>query len=203
MTKIKICGITNLKDALLASETGADAVGFIFAKSPRQISPERAREITVHLPSFIWKVGVFRDEKISSVKEIMDRCLLDMVQFHGKEDESYISVFGYKAIKVFEIENREVLSEIRKFSLPFFMLDVTKKNERARLNWKIAQEAKKTGRVILAGRLTPENIKHALEKVSPYGVDVCRGVESEYGVKSPEKLKEFILRVRKWDIRRV
>lgn len=203
MTKIKICGITNLRDALLAAEAGADALGFIFAGSPRQISPEKAKEITISLPPFLCKVGVFRDEKISMVKEIMDRCHLDMAQFHGKEDASYLDVFGHRAIKVFEIENKEVLKEIRAYSLPVFLLDLPKGNERVPFNWRIAHEAKKIGRVILAGKLTPENIILALEKVSPYGVDVCRGVEGEYGVKCPQKLKEFILKVRKWDTQRI
>jgi len=200
MTRIKICGITNIKDALLAADLGADAMGFIFAPSPRHVSNERAREIIFELPPFIFKVGVFKNERISKVKEIMDYCSLDFVQFHGEEDKSYLNEFGQKAIKVFEMNKKNVLNEIKKLSLPFFMLDLSKEEENEiNFDWKMAQEAKKLGKVILAGGLTPDNIERALQIITPFGVDVCRGVEKEDGVKNLNKLKEFILKVRKWD----
>lgn len=204
MTKIKICGITNQKDALLAADLGADALGFIFAISPRRISPERAREIILGLPPFILKVGVFKNERSSRVKEVMDTCFLDLVQFHGEEDKAYLSEFGQKALKVFEMNKKDVLNEIEKFHLSSFMLDLPKDtvNEMG-LDWKTALEAKSLGKVILAGGLTPENIERALQIIAPFGVDVCRGVEKEDGVKSHDKLKEFIFKVRKWDILRI
>jgi len=203
MTKIKICGICNLKDALLAVDSGADALGFIFAPSPRQISPDRVRKIIFELPPFIYKVGVFKNERISTIKEIMNYCFLDLVQFHGDEDKSYLDEFGLKALKVFEINKRNVLDEIKKLSLPFFMLDLPKdEGNEISQSWDKAQEAKKLGKVILAGGLNPENIERALQMIAPFGVDVCRGVEEEDAVKSPEKLKEFILKVRKWDVLR-
>jgi phosphoribosylanthranilate isomerase len=203
MTKIKICGITNLNDALLAARLGADALGFIFTASPRQISPERAKEITSELPPYIHKVGVFKNERISTVKEIIEHCLLDLVQLHGEEDKSYLNEFGQRAIKVFKMNKKSVLSEIKKFSLPLFMLDLPKgEAKEMNLDWTIAQEAKNLGKVILAGGLSPENIKRALQIITPFGVDVCRGVEREDGVKSREKLKNFILKVRKWDIQK-
>ena len=114
MTKIKICGITNLKDALLAADLGADALGFIFAKSPRQITAEKARKIIFELPPFIYKVGVFKNERIPTIKEIMEYCFLDLVQFHGEEDMSYLNEFGQRAIKVFEMNKKDVLKEIKK-----------------------------------------------------------------------------------------
>lgn len=203
MTKIKICGITNLIDALLAADLGADALGFIFAASPHQISPQKAREIIFKLPPFIYKVGVFKNERISTVKEIMEYCLLDLAQFHGKEDKSYLNEFSQRAIRVFEMNKKSALDEIKKSSLPFFMLDLPKDGKhKMDLAWKMAQQAKKMGKVILAGGLTPENIERALRIITPFGVDVCRGVEKEAGVKSRQKLKEFILKVRKWDMLR-
>jgi len=203
MTKIKICGICNLKDALLAVDSGADALGFIFAPSPRQISPDRVRKIIFELPPFIYKVGVFKNERISTIKEIMNYCFLDLVQFHGDEYKSYLDELGLKALKVFEINKRNVLDEIKKLSLPFFMLDLSKDDGNdINQSWEKAQEAKKLGKFILAGGLNPENIERALQMIAPFGVDVCRGVEEEDGVKSPEKLKEFILKVRKWDVLR-
>jgi phosphoribosylanthranilate isomerase len=203
MTRIKICGITNLEDALLATDLGAEALGFIFAPSPRRILPEKAREIISKLPPFIHKVGVFKNEDVCLVKEIMNGCFLDFVQFHGEEDRSYLEEFGQRAIKVFEINKRNVLRDIKKFSLPFFMLDLPKgSGNEISLNWKQAQEAKKLGKLILAGGLIPENIETVLQNIRPFGVDVCRGVEKEDGVKSPKKLEEFILKVRRWDIQK-
>ncbi|MFQ5721333.1 MAG: N-(5'-phosphoribosyl)anthranilate isomerase [Candidatus Aminicenantales bacterium] len=203
MTKIKICGITNLEDALLAVEAGADALGFIFANSPRRITPERAKEIIAPIPPFVCKVGVFKNEEMATVKEILNLCCLDLAQFHGEEDISYIRNFGPRSIKVFEMKGKEFLDEIKKFSLPCFILDLPKRDNETHLNWTLIQEAKKYGRIILAGGLTPENIEECLKKTAPYGIDVCRGVEKERGIKSPEKLKKFILKVKKWNIQKM
>lgn len=203
MTRIKICGITNLEDALLAADLGADALGFIFAPSPRRIIPERAREIISRLPPFINKVGVFKNEKISAVREIMQECMLDFVQFHGEEDKFYLNEFPQRAIKVFEMNRKDILNEIRQCSLPFFMLDLPKgRSNEMNFDWRTAQEAQKLGNVILAGGLNPDNIETVLRRISPFGVDVCRGVEEEKGIKNPKKLKEFILKVKRWDILR-
>lgn len=202
MTKIKICGITNLKDALMAVDAGADALGFIFAPSPRRVSPERVREMVLELPPFVCTVGIFMNEELPMVKEVMEYCLLDLAQFHGEEDVSYLKAFGKRGIKVFKVGGSKVLEEIRRFRLPFFMLDLPKGDFALGYDWDVAREAGRWGRVILAGRLTPENVEFALSRVSPYGVDVCRGVEEKEGVKNPDKLKEFILKVRKWDLQR-
>jgi len=203
MTKIKICGITNLTDALLASDFGADAIGFIFAPSPRRISPLKASRIISNLPPFIHKVGVFKDENICLVKKIMNDCSLDFVQFHGKEDRTYLKEFGQRGIKVFEINRKNFLTDIKKFPLHFFMLDLPKGGEnKMNLDWHRAKKAKQLGKVILACGLTPENIETVLRIVAPFGVDVCRGVEQAKGKKDPEKMEEFIRKVRKWDILR-
>jgi len=203
MTKIKICGITNLTDALLAADLGVDALGFIFAPSPRHISSDKAREITGKLPPFIHKVGVFKNENINLVKDIMEKCSLDFVQLHGEEDPSYVQEFDGRAIKVFEISGQNILKEIKKYSLPFFMLDLPKKAE-GTLNqdWGLIKKVKSLGRLIFAGALTPENIKGILKNTTPYAVDVCRGVESTRGKKDPKKMEEFILKVRQWDIQK-
>lgn len=203
MTRIKICGITNLRDALLAADFGADAIGFIFAPSTRRILPAQARKIISKLPPFVHKVGVFRNEELNRVKEIMGDCMLDFAQFHGEEDRSYVRSFGKRAIKVFEITRHDVLKEVKKFSLPYFMLDLPKESgPRGSLDWELVKEAKKWGKLILAGGLTPENIETVLRNTSPYCVDVCRAVEERRGKKNPERLEEFILKVRRWDILR-
>ncbi len=203
MTRIKICGITNLNDALLACELGADALGFIFTKSPRQVSPEKAKEIIINLPPFVSKVGVFKNQKISIVKEIMNYCNLDYAQFHGEEDRFYLKAFSPRVIiKVFEINNNNVIDEIKKYSIPFFMVDLPKNKGRSIHNLKIVKRVRRLGKMILAGGLSPENISKVLTEVFPYGVDVCRGVEEMEGIKSPEKLKKFILEVRRWDLQK-
>lgn len=203
MTRIKICGITNLRDALLAADLGADALGFIFAPSARRIRPSTALQIISQLPPFIQRVGVFRNEELNRVKEIMRDCMLDFAQFHGEEDQSYVRSFGLQAIKVFEFTGQDVLKDIKKFSLPYFMLDLPKEREgHEGLDWELVKEAKKWGKLILAGGLNPENIETVLNNTSPFGVDVCRGVEETCGRKSPDKLEEFILKVRRWDILR-
>ncbi len=202
MTRIKICGITNINDAFLAIDEGADALGFIFTESPRKISPRKAKEIIDKLPPFITKVGVFKDEDFLTIKGIMDFCRLDFVQIHGSKSEKYLNLLYPKVIKVFEFNDINIFMKIKKFSLPFFMLDLPKESKNFSIDFGLAKRAKKFGRVILAGGLNPENIEEVLEKVLPYGVDVCRGVEEKEGIKSPEKLKKFIERVRKWDIQK-
>ncbi|MFQ6070392.1 MAG: N-(5'-phosphoribosyl)anthranilate isomerase [Candidatus Aminicenantales bacterium] len=203
MTRVKICGITNLEDALLAADLGAEALGFIFAPSPRRISPSKARRIISRLPPFIHKIGVFGEENPDTMEKIMEYCSLDFVQLHGEFPASHLHRLGRKAIKVFEMNKENVLDEIKKVSLPFFMLDLPKnEGERSFAEWEITDEAKKAGKFILAGGLKPENIENILERVRPFAVDVCRGVEKEKGIKSPERLKEFIFRVRKWDFLR-
>jgi phosphoribosylanthranilate isomerase len=203
MIRIKICGITNLRDALLAAEEGADALGFIFAKSPRQISPENVKEIVLKLPPFVCKVGVFLEEKISVVKEIMDYCDLDIVQLHGSVKKTYLKEFNHKAFRVFDMNKKNVLKEIKEFSLPFFMLDFPKDGmKKYSLNWNVINAANKLGKVILAGGLTLENIEVVLRECSIYGIDVCRGVEKEKGIKNPEKVKDFIRKVNKWSIQK-
>jgi len=199
--KIKICGITNLADAHSAVESGADALGFIFAPSPRRISPEKAIEIISKLPPFVSKVGVFMNENMPLVRDIMNYCVLDWAQFHGEEDPSYLSHFAPRAIKVFHIMRKKDLNKIKAFSPPFFMLDLPKNSGiRPDWDWRIVREAKNWGKIILAGGLTPGNIENALSEVSPYGVDVCSGVEETEGIKNHARMKDFIRKVRKWQL---
>ena len=111
MTKIKICGITNLEDAILASDLGADALGFVFAESPRNINPRVAKKIILSLPPFLTKIGVFVNEKIDKIEEIHHYCRLNFVQLHGEEDESYVCSLGLPAIKAFRVRNYKILDE--------------------------------------------------------------------------------------------
>ncbi len=203
MTRIKICGITNLEDAVLACDLGADALGFVFAESPRNINPRVAKKIILSLPPFLMKIGIFVNEKIGKIEEIHHYCRLNFVQLHGEEDETYISSLSLPAIKAFRVKDHNILDEIAESKFSCFLLDTYDPNclggTGKAFNWDIAEKANKMGKLILSGGLNPLNVKQALKKVHPYAVDVSSGVESKPGTKDPLKMQRFIQEVRKWD----
>ncbi len=205
MTRIKICGITNVADALAACEHGADAIGFVFARSPRQISPERAREIIRTLPPFITTVGVFVDEPEVRVREIARFCALDAVQLHGNESPDYVAGLSVPAIKSFRVKDNSIIDRIHQFNLKWFLLDTyvpdTAGGSGRTFDWAIAADAARTGQMILAGGLTADNVATALSAVRPYAVDVSSGVELAPGKKDHDKIQQFIHEVRTWDYR--
>jgi phosphoribosylanthranilate isomerase len=198
MIKIKICGITNLNDALLASELGADALGFIFySKSPRYVVPEAAREIITQLPPFVVSVGVFVDEEAAVVRELAARVGLDWLQLHGQESPDYCQNLGRRVIKAFRIKDESSLKDLEPFpgAVQALLLDTYKKGQAGgtgeSFDWLLAREAKKYGRIILAGGLTPENVAQAIKAVRPDAVDTASGTEAAPGKKDPEKLRAF------------
>ncbi len=203
MTWIKICGITNSADALLASGAGADALGFVFADSPRKVNPELAKKIILSLPPFLAKVGVFVNEKLDRVKEIYEHCGLDFVQLHGEEDQGYVKSLSLPTIKAFRVRDCQILDKIQKFRVGYFLLDaydpVRPGGTGRSFDWDIAERANGLGKLILSGGLTLSNVKEALETVRPCGVDVSSGVEIKPGVKDPVKVERFIHEVREWD----
>lgn len=197
MTIIKVCGITNIEDALLALELGADALGFIFSESPRRITVERAKDIFKLLPSYVIKVGVFSNESIGFVQEVSKALPLDFLQFHGDETLDYIKFFKGKGIKAFRVRDSSILEKIEVYKAKFFILDSHEKGKP--FDWDIAVKAKEYGNFLLGGGLNPQNIESALKRVSPFGVDVCSGVEAFPGKKDPLKLKDFIGRIKRWE----
>lgn len=194
--KIKICGITNYADATYAADCGADALGFVIAPSPRQVSFDTARRIIMRLPLFIAKVGVFVDMPAESVKEIMAYCGLTIAQLHGNESRYCLDCMRPFAYKAFRARNASVLKEIKKYGCGTFLLDsysAGKKGGTGKLpDLRIARKASLMGNMILAGGLTPENAGKIAAAVKPYGVDVSSGVESKPGKKDKAKLKAFI-----------
>jgi phosphoribosylanthranilate isomerase len=202
MIRIKICGITNLEDAFAAVEYGADALGFVFyAKSPRAIIPDTAKTIISSLPPFITAVGVFVDEEMAHLEKIASYVSLDIIQLHGSEPPEYCdnSKKVIKAIRVKDLADLEPLNQYKAASA--FLLDTYSPDAIGGtghvFNWEIALEAKKLGRIILAGGLNPDNIENAVKMVRPYGIDVSSGVESaEKGKKDHDKLRLFIERAR-------
>jgi len=198
MLRIKICGITNLDDALLAAELGADALGFIFyAKSPRNVAPEAAREIIRQLPPFVAAVGVVVNEEAPVVKDLAARAGLDWVQLHGQESPEYCRSLGLKVIKGFRIKDQDSLDLLGAYqgAARALLLDTYKKGQvggtGASFDWELAREAKKFGRIILAGGLRPENVARAIEVADPDAVDTASGTEAAPGKKDPAKLRAF------------
>ncbi len=199
MTKIKICGITNIDDALWAAKCGADALGFVFAKSPRSISAARVKKIIAALPPFITKVGVFVNENASTVNSIAQYCGLDRVQLHGDESPEFCKKIKYPVIKAFRIKSEKDLKAIRKYKGISAVLLDTFSNESfggtgKRFDWALAVKAKSyfRGPLILSGGLKPENLKEAVARVSPYAVDMSSGVEKAPGKKDGKKVKKAV-----------
>jgi len=202
MVKLKICGITNLDDALAATEYGADALGFNFyKKSPRYIEPEKAAEIIAQLPPFIQPVGVFVNEREEKIREIQDLICIQTLQLHGDESPEFCQRFGSRVIKAFQVKDKESIKHMAQYHVGAFLLDSYRDDLRGGtgviFDWHLAIVAKTFGRVILAGGLTPENAAEAVKLVQPYGVDVAGGVEREKGIKDQIKLKKFITEVRR------
>jgi phosphoribosylanthranilate isomerase len=202
LTKVKICGITNLNDAFSAVDCAADALGFVFFKgSPRSISYQDAATIIKKLPPFIITVGVFVDEKIKHVEKILQQTSLDVVQFHGSESPEmcHCSRAVIKAIRVKSLESLDPLDKY-KDKVSAFLLDTFTPNALGGtgqiFNWDIAIYAKQFGKIILAGGLTPDNVIEAVRRVQPYGVDVSSGIESKKGKKDHKKMRSFIENVK-------
>ena len=201
-TRIKICGITNLADALAAVEAGADALGFNFyEQSPRHISLKTAAEISKQLPPFVMRVGVFVNPPEEFVMRAIGECGLTLLQFHGDEPPEFCMQFGLMSMKAFRIRDAESLKELPEFQTDAYLLDACSPDARGgtgeNFNWDLAIEAQKFGKpIFLAGGLTPENVAEAVRQVQPFGVDVSSGVENSPGKKDHAKVRAFIQAVR-------
>jgi len=198
-TKIKICGTTNLDDALLAVELGADALGFIFyPKSPRYVKVQEAANICNALPPFVAKVGVFVDELEYEIEKALHECLLNALQFHGDEPPGFCQKFAAKSIKAIRVRDEESLRAAAEYDVDALLLDTYTDESRGgtgrTFDWSLAVRAKEflSAPIILSGGLTTANVQEAVRKVRPYAVDVANGVEREPGKKDPEKLRRFI-----------
>ncbi len=201
MIRIKICGITNLDDAMTAVEAGVDALGFVFVPdTPRHIHVELATHIIERLPPFITAVGLFVDDDSARIQAIADQCRLDIVQLHGNESPQFCRVLNRKIIKAIRIGSASSLSHLSDYSVNGFLLDtyvVGKMGGTGKVfDWKLASKAKKYGRIILAGGLNSDNVADAVHLVKPYGVDVSSGVEATPGKKDSNKVRKFIESVR-------
>lgn len=203
MTQIKICGITRRTDAWTAAACGADALGFIFyPASPRQITPESARMICCDLPERVVRIGVFVNEEISKVMEIMDFCGLDMIQLHGDESPATCRRFpAARLIKALSFEKDGDPATLANYPVRAILLD---QREAGRFggtgklsDWNWAGRIKDLYPLILAGGLHEGNIETALRTVTPAAVDLNSGVEQAPGHKDPEKVRKIIEIIRR------
>jgi phosphoribosylanthranilate isomerase len=195
---VKICGITNEDDALLAIALGADALGFVFAPSPRQMVAKKVYDITRRLPPEILTVGVFRDEHPQRVIELTHEAGLRAVQLHGHEtpqDVSEVSRHIRTVIKAVTAGSVDV-GRARDFAASMILLDAPAPGSGKVFDWKLAGEIPDGITLLLAGGLNPDNVANGIAQVRPYGVDVSSGVESAPGRKDPILMRRFMVAVR-------
>ncbi len=204
MVRVKICGITNIDDAMYAAELGTDAVGFIFyRKSPRFIDPDEAGKIVRQLPPFISAVGVFVNEEPGKVIRTARRSGIDTLQLHGDEPPDWCDRLGdFSVIKAFRVAKDFDPEILKAYKVSAYLLDTYAPGKYGgtgkTFDWQLAVTAGRFGRIIASGGIGPDNVIDVIQKIRPYAVDVNSGVEIEPGKKDRgklsdlfEKLKEF------------
>lgn len=195
---VKICGITNEQDALLAVALGADALGFVFAPSPRQISPALAREIVKRLPPETVTVGVFRNESPSRIIEIVNEARLQGAQLHGHETPAMTAEvatdvrFVIKAV----VAGSQDAANASNFASDAILVDGLHPGSGTAYDWELLQNIPTDIRLMLSGGLTPDNVAAGIMQVRPWGVDVSSGVEKAPGLKDAVKMRHFIANAR-------
>lgn len=199
--RVKICGITNLEDALAAIAAGADSLGFVFVPgTPRYITQERASDIIRRLPPFVIRTGLFVDADETTIRRTIAEAGLDAVQLHGDEppELGFALRKSVRVLKAFRVRGPATLELLPQYqdAADAWLLDAYVPGAHggtgARFDWNLATDAKRHGKpIILAGGLTPENVSEAIRTVAPYAVDVSSGVESSPGKKDPAKVTAF------------
>jgi phosphoribosylanthranilate isomerase len=200
MTLVKICGITNPGDARVAADAGADAVGLIFAESPRRVGVEEARGISIALPENVIRVGVFVDEEPSEVMRISREVGLDLAQLHGNEPPETVTALreaGVKVMKALRVENATSLEALDEYEAELFLLDAYSARARGgtgeRFDWGVAKSLKGRDNIVVSGGLGPGNVREAVEFFEPFGVDASSSLEDGPGKKNDELVRRFVL----------
>jgi len=210
MVRIKICGITRTEDALAAAEAGADAIGLVFAKSPRQVTPRLARRIVAVLPPYVSAVGVFANARAATILRTAAEVGLSEVQLHGDESPEFVGKLGgLRLTKALRVRDRSFVDRASAFTaagVRAILLDAFSVGSQGgtgrRFDWNLVVDARKAGALddspplVLAGGLTPLNVRAGIRRIRPWGVDVSGGVETRPGVKSVERIAQFIAAVR-------
>ncbi len=199
MVKAKVCGITTPEDALTAANSGADAVGLVFAESPRKLSVKQAREVATTLPDGVLKVGVFVDEEPEEVLRIVREVGLDYAQLHGDESPETVTFLrgeGVKVIKALRIQGAGSLAAMDGYEADLFLLDAWSEKARGgtgeRFDWEVAKSYGGRGNILVSGGLTPENVREAIRFFEPYGVDASSSLEDAPGKKNGERVRRFV-----------
>lgn len=202
MTFVKICGITNLDDAITSVKFGADALGFNFyEKSPRYIAPKAAQKIVAQLPDPVLKFGVFVNDTVENIVRIAGQSKLDAIQLHGDETPEFVETVQEQleliVIKAFRVSARFNADEVLKFKADAILLDAYSRKDFGGTgkvsDWKIAKQVKDlVNEMYLAGGLSLENVVEAIRTVEPFAVDACSLLEKSPGIKDHNKLQQFI-----------
>lgn len=203
MIRVKICGITRLEDALVAAGSGADAIGFVFAKSPRKITVEKARSIAEAVGPWVATVGVFVNEKPSEILKIAARCKLSAVQLHGDETPSQVKALktaSFKVIKAFRVDEKFNFDRMNDYPADAFLLDTYVGGQYGGtgkvFNWGLLKKKRIMKPWIVSGGLRPDNVAQLLKICEPYGVDVSGGVEKSAGIKDKFLIRKFLENVK-------
>jgi len=201
MTKVKICGLKEQQHVRAAVETGADAIGFVFAPSKRQISIEQAHQLAKYVPKGVLKIGVFVNPSVEELRAAVEGVPLDYVQYHGEETPEFIRQQGYPAIKALSVRDEEDVRAAANYNVDYYLFDAPgtdfKGGSGHTFDWTLLEMAGiPREKLILAGGLKAENIAEAVSLVSPYMVDVSSGVETD-GIKDEAKINAFIQAVKK------
>lgn len=201
MTKVKICGLKEPQHVRAAVEARADAIGFVFAPSKRQISIEQAHQLAKEVPGEVLKIGVFVNPSVEELRAAVEGVPLDYVQFHGEETPEFIRQQGYPAIKALSVRDEEDVRAAANYNVDYYLFDAPgtdfKGGSGHTFDWTLLEMAGiPRDKLILAGGLKAENIAEAVSLVSPYMVDVSSGVETD-GIKDEAKINAFIQAVKK------
>ncbi len=200
MVRVKVCGITTPDDARTAATFGADAIGLVFAESPRKVSIEEAREIAAALPDGVLKVGVFVNEEPEEVLRIAREVGLDYAQLHGDEGPEVVEEVrggGLKVMKVLRVRGAGSLEAMDDYAADLFLLDAWSEKARGgtgeRFDWGVAKSLSGRGNIVVSGGLGPGNVREAIRLFEPYGVDASSSLEDAPGKKNKERVRRFVV----------
>jgi phosphoribosylanthranilate isomerase len=201
-TRVKICGITSLEDAVAACAAGVDWIGFVFADSPRAVTPKHARTIVERLPRPVRTVGVLRDAPLEQARRAAARSGVEWIQLHGSETPEYCLDLGWPVIKRFHVvdgdDRNSLRDRMRRYRPQAWLVDPGAGDGRP-FRWSVARGT--VDRLIVAGGLTPDNVAQAVREARPFAVDAASGVESAPGRKDRERMEQFVRQVRREDER--
>ena len=197
MTRVKFCGLTHEEDIARAVKLGVDALGFVFyAPSSRSVAPDHAAMLTSSVPAFVTRVGLFVNEQPAIIQNIFERTRLNLIQYHGDETPEFCDAVGLPFIKAFRVRpGIDIQTEMERYpNASGFLLDAYVKGQPGgtgeRFDWGMIPRSNSP--IILAGGLSPDNAKDAIDQVAPWALDVSGGIETKPGRKDPDKMARFM-----------